>query len=78
MHAGEMETARHRLERGRHILEQQKKRIALMDAAGSASAKSKLLLKQMEQAVAEFEHQVELLQTEEEADAVPQPRRNVF
>ena len=65
MHAGDMESALHRLERGRHILEQQKKRVALMDAAGSASRQSKQLLQQMEQAVAEFEHHVQLLQAEE-------------
>jgi hypothetical protein len=76
MHAGEMQSALHRLERGRHILEQQKKRIALMDAAGSASVKSKLLLKQMEEAVAEFEHHVELLQAEEAEGLASQRRHN--
>jgi len=67
MHAGDMESALHRLQRGRHILEQQRTRVALMDGAGSASPKSKKLLRQMEQAVVEFEHQVELLQAEEAA-----------
>ncbi|HWF63294.1 MAG TPA: hypothetical protein VN685_01640 [Rhizomicrobium sp.] len=69
MHAGEIESAIHRLQRGRHILEQQRTRIALMDGAGSASPQSKRLLKQMEQAVAEFEHEVELLQAEKAEQA---------
>ncbi|HZQ40065.1 MAG TPA: hypothetical protein VFA87_04710 [Rhizomicrobium sp.] len=60
-----MESALHRLQRGRHILEQQRTRVALMDRAGSASPQSKQLLRQMEQAVAAFEHEVELLQAEE-------------
>ena len=72
MHAGEMDSAIRRLRRGRHILEQQRTRVALMDGAGSASPKSKRLLKQMEQAVAEFEHDVELLQTEEAREAPSQ------
>jgi hypothetical protein len=69
MHAGEIESAIHRLRRGRHILEQQRTRIALMEGAGSASPQSKQLLKQMEQTVAEFEHEVELLQAEKAEQA---------
>ena len=72
MHAGDIDTAIRRLRRGRHILEQQRTRVALMDGAGSASPKSKRLLKQMEQVVAEFEHDVELLQ----ADEAPSQRRH--
>ena len=73
-----MESALHRLARGRHILEQQRTRVALMDAAGSASRQSKQLLKQMEDEVAEFEHQVELLQSEEAEEAALRRRRNAF
>jgi len=69
-----MESAIHRLERGRHILEQQRTRVALMDRAGSASPQSKQLLKQMEQAVAEFEHQVELLEAEEDHEPAQRQR----
>ena len=67
MHAGEIESAIRRLQRGRHILEQQRTRIALMAGAGSASPRSKRLLQKMEQAVAEFEHDVEVLEAGEAA-----------
>jgi hypothetical protein len=69
MHAGDMEIAIHRLQRGRHILEQQRTRVALMDGAGSASPQSNQQLRQMERAVAEFEHRVELLQAEKAEEA---------
>lgn len=53
-HRIELVAARLRLGRGRLLLEQQRTRVAKLEAAGRASRQSELLLREMERAVTGF------------------------